>query len=152
MTNRDSFSADSYLERIQQAFERFHAVCEALNNMQQAFGNTLQVSGEPLEQMLKMLDTLSENLVARALAEEGLALIDQIISEIQTYQRNRKPGENTVSAGAAAVLEKVQATLNTQKEDLERFRDLQNEIIQSAMKSVQEIEKLVKKIKNSKEE
>ena len=57
------------------------AILEAMGEIGEAMINRPQAVGDPGEQLTKVIAGLSEHLVARALAEESLAIIDQVASD-----------------------------------------------------------------------
>ena len=82
MSSESAFSTRNCIDRRQQAYERFEMVRRSLGDMADNFYDSL-LQGKPVEQiLLVMADKLPEPLLVRALAEEGLALIEQITWEV----------------------------------------------------------------------
>jgi hypothetical protein len=81
MNKENPFEAAACFARVRQASERLNEIFTSLAEIGRAFENTTVPETKSVEQAEILLDRLSEHLLARALAEEGLALIDQITSE-----------------------------------------------------------------------
>ncbi|MBI3990036.1 MAG: hypothetical protein HY347_10530 [candidate division NC10 bacterium] len=139
------FRAQACLQRIRRAIERFDEVSTALAGIGRAFEDTpelriestgIQSVEEVTEVATRMLDMLSHNLLARALAEEGLAIIDQIASEISICKKDPEVGKNRDLARAIETVERVYARLESGRAQLEEFHHWQDDIAQSTMSSV----------------
>ncbi|MBI1954998.1 MAG: hypothetical protein HYS38_01230 [Acidobacteria bacterium] len=148
MSFESAYSARNCIERLRHATERFEVVSRSLGDIADDFLKYDSLSqGKPVEQILiDMANKLPEPFLVRALAEEGLALIEQIEWEAYIYKHSpeasRKPDQ---SSALSAVAEAVQE----QKAFLEQTIDKMNSLIQLAMDAPNQLSDIVASLKNA---
>lgn len=161
MSRQNAFDATSCFRRGGQAMRRLNEVFDGIADIGRAF----QTPPDPKIESVKDVDLrsgfvelreiglwflarASEHLLARALAEEGLALIDQIESEVSIFNRSPEISESADLSRAAEVLASIQNTVGSRKSELEKFLEQNEQAIQSAMTRVQQIETAMGELAN----
>ncbi len=140
MNKRNPFEASACFARVSRTAERLNEVFAALGEIGRAFENTPARKIESAEKVAILFDMLSENLLARALAEEGLALIDQIASETSISKRDPQVAKTPKLQRAVQALESQKESLDARRGELEAFRVSQDQIIETTMRNVRGIQ------------
>ena len=142
MTIASAFTPTKCIERLRHAYERYGVVRRSLGDMADDFLRYDSLQGKPLEQiLLHMADTLPEPLLVRALAKEGLSLIEQITWEVYICENSpefsRKPEQ---SSALTALANAVQA----EKPFMEQTIEQMNSLIQLSMDAPDRMEVALK--------
>ena len=140
MNKRNPFEASACAARVHRTLERLNEVFAALGEIGHAFEDTPALKTETVEEVAILLDMLSENLLARALAEEGLALIDQIASEITIFKRDPLVVKTPELQHAVQRIESQKESIDARRGELEEFRVSQEQIIETTMRNVRGIQ------------
>lgn len=146
MSGSEAFSIENRRRRLQEASERLNELCVSLANFADEFLNPLTKTGATTEIIEKMADTMPETLLVRALAEEGIALIEQIRWEayILGVEEGRPSSADTSKLTVAA--QKVKSWADSLEEQFMLTRDQMNQLLQTVMKLREDFVETVKEI------
>lgn len=130
MSSESAFSTRNCIERLRHATERFEVVRRSLGDMADDFEHDF-LQGEPWEKIpLLMAEKVPEAPLVRALAEEGLALIEQITWETDICKHS--PEASRMSDQLSALTE-LTKSVQAEKALLERMVEQMNSLIQTTM-------------------
>ncbi len=147
MSRHSAFKGTRCFDRIQDAMNRFMAVSAELAEIGAAFQDTPDFSDKPPEDVaLEIANTLPGSIVGRALANEGLSLIEQIEWEIHIFKQDAEVTSLANYSELAATMDKSKSFLETRKPELEQFRNGMNHLIQMATETPKRLEDYAQKI------
>ena len=148
MSSESAFSTRNCLERLRQASERFEVVSRSPGDMADDFLQYNSLQGEPFDQALQMHDKLPEALLVRALAKEGLEIIEQITWE--TYICKHSPEAARIADRLSALTE-LAKSWEAERADLERTIEHMNSLIQITMDAEKQLTDFAASLKNASE-
>ena len=125
-----AFTSQNCTRRLLAAKERFDTVCRFLGDMADDFLQYESIGGEPWDQIVQMHAKLPEALLARALAKEGLELIEQVQWEAYICKHNP---ETSLNRDQLKVHTTIAETMQAEGPGLEQTRHQMNTLIESAM-------------------
>ena len=130
MNLKSAFSLRNSTERLLSAKQRLEAVCCSLGNMADDFLQYESLKGAPWDEILQAHEKLPEALLARALAREGLELIEQVRWE--TYICKHRP-EASQNPDQLSALNALTESVESEAPFLERTREQMNALIEAIM-------------------
>ena len=139
MKTVNPFEAAACFARVRRAMERLNEIFATIAEFCEAFENTPASAIESVEDVTIFFDRLSENLLARTLAIEGLALIDQIDSEVAIYKRDPQVTEIPDLRDAEQLLENIKASAEARRGELEEFRFANERCIENITKVTEQL-------------
>ena len=143
MFSESAFSTENCIKRLREAYERLEVVRHSLDSIADDF---LESYSKPLEQLAQMADKLPELVLIRALAQEGLALIEQITWEAYICENSLKDsGMQNQSLTLSELAKSVQA----HREFLEWTIERMNSMIQMTMDTSEQMADIVASLKNT---
>lgn len=148
MATESAFSTRNCIERFRHAYERFEVVRRSRGDMADDFLNNDSLSqGKPVEQiLLHMADRVPEAPLARALAEEGLALIEEITWEMYILDHTREASRIPDQLSA---LTKLAKAVQAEKPALEQTIEQMNSLIQMTVDAGKQCTDIVASLKNA---
>jgi hypothetical protein len=142
MNRHPAFGAVNAYERLKHAFGRYTKLCGVLGELAEAFENFPELSGNAFDMPAQMVATLPEVLLARALAEEGLALVEQITWDAHLIEEDRQLAHLPDRSDMLTSLQKIKSEVESRKPSFELMKEQMNNMIEITMTAAATLSKL----------
>ncbi len=116
-------------ERLEESFRRYSVVCSSLGRLAEAFEKTPEFKGDAFEAPAHMVGALPDALLVRAIAEEGLALGEQITWEAHLIEGDEELVKLSERSRVLSFLQKAKSEVESRKAWFEQTCAQMNKII-----------------------
>lgn len=146
MGRHPTLGAGKAYERLKQAFKRYSEVCTALGELAEPFENTPDLQGEAFGKPAQMMAMLPDALLVRALAEEGLALVEQISWDAYLIEEDNQIAKLPDRAELLKSLQTIKSEVEPRKRLFELTKQQMDNIVEVTLTAANALGKLGKSL------